>query len=80
MIYMSEKIIKVKVSAGAKTEKVEEVEPGVFKIRVSSPPEKGKANDRVTELLAEYYKIPKSNVFLVSGATYREKTFLIELD
>ena len=37
----------MKVSAGAKTEKVEEVEPGVFKIRVISPPEKGKAKDAV---------------------------------
>lgn len=74
---MSEKIIKVKVSAGAKTEKVEEVEPNVFKIRVSSPPEKGKANDRVSELLAEYFGVSRSKVFLVSGATYREKVFSV---
>lgn len=76
---MAEKIIKVKVSAGAKTEKVEEVEPDVFKIRVSAPPEKGKANNRVAELLAEYFKIPRSKVWLISGATYREKVFSIEM-
>ena len=75
---MAERIIKVKVSAGAKTEKVEEIEPNVFKIRVSSPPEKGKANDRVAELLAEYFKVSKSKVFLVSGATYREKVFMVD--
>ena len=57
---MVERIIKVRVSAGAKTEKVEEIEPDVFKIRVSTPPEKGKANERVTQLLADYFKISKS--------------------
>ena len=75
---MAEKIIKVKVSAGAKTEKIEEIEPGVFKVRVSEPPEKGKANDRVLELVAEYFKVSKSKVFLVSGNTYREKTIMID--
>jgi uncharacterized protein len=74
-----EKLIKVKVSAGAKTEEVQEIEPGVFKVRVSVAPEKGKANQRVAELLAEYFKVPKSRVFLVSGATFREKVFSIEI-
>lgn len=76
---MAEKIIKVKVSAGAKTEKIEELEPGVFKIRVQEPPEKGKANARVASLLAEHFKIPRSKVFLMSGASYREKIFSIDL-
>ena len=75
---MVERIIKVKVNAGAKTEKIEEIEPNTFKIRVNAPPEKGKANERVAELLAEYFKIPRSKVFLVSGATYKEKVFSIE--
>jgi uncharacterized protein (TIGR00251 family) len=73
-----ERTIKVKVSAGAKTEKVEEIEPSIFKVRVSAPPEKGKANERVAELLAEYFGVSKSKVFLVSGATYRDKVFLID--
>jgi uncharacterized protein (TIGR00251 family) len=72
-----DKIVSVKVSAGAKTEKVEEIEPGVFKIRVGAPPEKGKANQRVAELLAKHFNIPISRVFLKSGAVSREKLFLI---
>ena len=48
------------------------------KMRVGAPPEKGKANERVRELLAEHFKIPKSRIFLVSGATFREKVFSIE--
>ncbi len=76
---MAEKIIKVKVSAGAKTEKIEEIEPGVFKVRVQEAPEKGRANARVASLLAEYFKISRSKVFLMSGASYREKIFSVDL-
>jgi uncharacterized protein len=74
-----EKLIKAKVSAGAKTESVEEIGPGEFKIRVSAPPEKGRANIRVVELLAEHLKISRSRIFLVSGATFKEKIFSIEM-
>lgn len=72
-----EKIIKVKVVAGAKTEKVEEVRKDEFKIRVAVPPEKGKANMRVTELLAKHYGVSPSQVFLKSGASHNEKVFLV---
>ncbi len=71
------KKIRVKVSAGAKTEKVVEVEPDFFRIRVNEPPEKGKANARVIELLAEYYGIPESLITLVLGAATRDKIFHI---
>ena len=73
-----QKTIKVKVSAGAKTEKIEEVEYGVFKVRVSEPPEKGKANARVLELVSKYFRVSKTKVFLVSGNTYREKIIKID--
>jgi hypothetical protein len=76
---MAEKIIKAKVSAGAKTEKIEEVEPDFFKIRVSEPPEKGRANERVLEIVAEYFGVPKFRVFLKSGHSYREKVILVDL-
>lgn len=76
---MTGKTIKVKVSAGAKTEKIEEVESGVFKVRVTQPPEKGKANQRVLELVAEYFKIPRLKVTLLSGHTFREKIIAVDL-
>lgn len=72
-------MIKVKVSAGAKTDKIEEVAPDFFKIRVQEPPEKGRANNRVVELIAEYFNIPESRVYLISGATFREKIFSVEI-
>ncbi|MEI8328133.1 MAG: DUF167 domain-containing protein [Candidatus Taylorbacteria bacterium] len=73
------KIIKIRVSAGAKTEKVEEMADGSFKVRVNAPPENGKANQRVVELLAEHFHTSKARVAIISGATYREKTVLLDL-
>ena len=76
---MAEKIIKVRVSAGAKTEKIEEISEGVFKIRVGEPPEKGKANVRVLELVALHFNVPISRVCLVSGNTFREKIISVTI-
>ena len=76
---MAERIIQVRVSAGAKTEKFEKIADGIFKARVSAPPEKGKANTRVLEMVAEYFKIPQSRVVLVSGTVYREKIIHVDL-
>lgn len=71
--------ITVKVSAGARTEKIEEISPGVLKVRVQAPPEKGKANKRVAEMLAEHYHVPITRVILAAGSTRREKRFLIDV-
>lgn len=71
-------IITVKVSAGARTEKIEEVDIRVLKIRVRETPEKNMANKRVIELVARHYGVSFDSVLLVSGATFREKIFLVE--
>ena len=70
-------LITVKVSAGAKSESIEEVSPNIFKIKVRVAREKGKANERVVEILAEYFNVAASRVLLKSGATSREKRFEI---
>ena len=51
-----------------------------LKVKVTAPPEKGKANAAVCELLAEAFGVPKRNVQLVSGETSRTKTVAIEYD
>jgi len=73
------KIIKIHVSAGAKTEKVEEMTDGSFKVRVNAPAEKGKANERVVELLAEHFKTSKARISIISGHTYKEKKVFLDL-
>ena len=70
---MPDQVIKVKVSAGSRMEKVEALADGSFKVWVRQVAEKGKANVRVLELLAEHFHLAKSAVELVKGTTSRDK-------
>ncbi|WP_457601619.1 DUF167 domain-containing protein [Hydrogenivirga sp.] len=72
-------IVNVRVKPGSRKEKVVEVSEDRLEVRVSAPPEKGKANERLIELLAKHFKVPKSKVKIVRGKTSREKLVEIEL-
>lgn len=67
--------ITVKVKPNARENSISAVGETGFEIRVSVPPEKGKANKKVIELLAKHYHTAKSNIRLISGETSREKIF-----
>ena len=49
-----------------------------WKLRVRSAPERGRANEEVTDLLARMLNLTPRDVRIVSGHTSREK--LVELD
>ncbi len=51
--------------------------PYEYKVYVSAPPEKGKANERVVELVAEFFKVSRRNVSISSGHKSKEKTIII---
>jgi uncharacterized protein (TIGR00251 family) len=48
-----------------------------LKVRVSPPPEDGKANTALIALLAKFLDIPKSSIRLAAGETSRLKTIEI---
>ncbi|HNY32894.1 MAG TPA: DUF167 domain-containing protein [Fibrobacteria bacterium] len=48
-----------------------------LKIQVAAPPEDGKANKAVIEVLAQWLGVAKSEVELVSGASQPAKVFRI---
>src|SRR5215472_12428387 len=50
---------------------------GALKIAVTAPPEDGRANDALVEALANALAIKRSQVTLLTGATARDKRFLI---
>ena len=49
-----------------------------LKLRVSEPPEDGRANEAVLRLLAETLDVPRASVALVSGHASRDK--IVSLD
>ncbi|MBY5443390.1 DUF167 domain-containing protein [Rhizobium leguminosarum] len=51
-----------------------------LKARVTSVPEKGKANKALILLIAKSLRIPKSSISLVSGETARKKILRIDGD
>jgi len=51
-----------------------------LKARVTSVPEKGKANKALILLVAQSLRIPKSSISLVSGDTARKKILRIDGD
>lgn len=48
-------------------------------VRVSAPPDKGKANKAVCALISSALNVPKTSVELVSGQTARKKRLRVEL-
>lgn len=59
--------IKVRVSAGAKREVVEEVANGRFDISVKQKPERNAANARIRAIVAALKRVPVNRVRIVSG-------------
>ncbi len=49
----------------------------VLKVRVSEPPEKGKANAALIKLLSKAWRLPKSAIELQTGQSDRRKTLLV---
>lgn len=70
-------VLEVKVIPRSKENALAGFEHNVLKIRVTEPPEKGKANDAVIALLAKELSLPKRDVTLISGSTSRRKKFLL---
>lgn len=48
-----------------------------YTVSVKERPVEGRANEAITKLLAEYFKVSRSQVRLLSGATSKRKVFSI---
>ena len=49
-----------------------------LKVRVAAPPERGRANEAVREVLAAALAVPLDRVRLIAGATAPRKVFEVE--
>lgn len=55
------------------------IEPGdPLRVRVTAPPEDGKANDAVRRLLARAMGVAPTRLTLIRGATARDKVFRLD--
>jgi uncharacterized protein (TIGR00251 family) len=70
-------ILPVKAQPGARRTAIVGVHAGALRVAVAAPPEKGKANAAIATLLAETLGCKASQVTLLTGATARQKRFLI---
>jgi uncharacterized protein (TIGR00251 family) len=71
-------ILPVHAQAGARKAGILGEYAGALKVAVTTPPADGRANKALAELLAKALELKRSQVKLLSGATNREKRFLIE--
>ncbi len=67
----------VKVVPGASRDRVAGVLGDALKVAVSAPPEKGKANQAVIEILAKALGVKRNAIQIVAGHTQPRKTVLI---
>jgi uncharacterized protein len=69
--------LPVRAQPGAKKRGVLGEHGGALKMAVTAPPQDGRANQALTEMLRELLGVRRSQVELLSGETSRDKRFLI---
>jgi uncharacterized protein len=70
-------LLAVRAQPGARKAGVVGEQAGALKVAVTAPPEDGRANQALTELLRNWLGLKRSQVELAGGATNRNKQFLI---
>ncbi|NIM91272.1 MAG: DUF167 domain-containing protein [Candidatus Aminicenantes bacterium] len=72
--------VTVRVFPRARKQEIEELPSGELKLRVKSPPVKGRANREVIEVLSSYFRISSSRISIIRGEKSRLKLVSLEVD
>lgn len=70
-------LLPVRAQPGARKTGVQGTHGSALKVAVQAPPEDGRANAAPVEVLREFFGLKRSQVELHSGATSRDKVFLL---
>lgn len=70
--------LRLRVSPGAGRAGIVGRHGDGWKVRVTAPPEDGRANEAVLRLLADALSLPRKALSLVSGHTARDKIVLLD--
>ena len=71
--------VKVNVTPGARQEIFTEKKPGYFDAKIKEKAERNMANDRVIELVAEFYKVSKNKVRIINGHQHPSKLLVVDV-
>jgi uncharacterized protein len=69
--------LSVKVKTNSKKPGIEKIDESNFVVRVKELPIKGKANEAVKNILAEYFNIASWRIEIVGGNTSNKKYIII---
>jgi uncharacterized protein (TIGR00251 family) len=72
--------VAIKVYPRARKQEIEELPSGELKLKVKSPPLKGRANREVIEILSSYFRLSPSRVRIIRGEKSRLKLVSLEVD
>ena len=70
--------ISIRVKPNARKNEVVLLPDGRYQVSVTVPPVDGKANEKVIDLLADYFGKPKRSITIVRGGSGKEK--IVEVD
>jgi uncharacterized protein (TIGR00251 family) len=70
-------VLPVRAQPGARKNAIVGEHGGALKIAVTAPPDRGKANKALVELLSEALGVKRGQIELLSGMTSHDKRFLI---
>lgn len=70
--------ISVRVHPNAARNEVTGVTDGIYQVRVSAPPVKGKANKELIAFLSRLSGVSKSRIDIIKGHTTRNKMIAID--
>ena len=65
--------IKVRAQPGAPRSQVVDYRNNTLRIRVKAPPQGGKANAAIVELLSEFFGVARNRIRILRGFTSRDK-------
>ncbi|MHB1423885.1 MAG: DUF167 domain-containing protein [Gemmataceae bacterium] len=70
-------VLAVRAQPGARRAGVQGERAGALKVAITSPPEDGRANRALVEVLRKALGVKRAQVELIGGQTSRDKRFLI---
>lgn len=69
--------IFIQAKLNSKKQRIEKIDDSHFIVAVKEPPIKGRANEAIIKVLADYFNLSPSQVKIISGYASRRKIILI---